>query len=106
MEGMKGLKPLTLQDLPCFRTVRGVLVEAVEVELAMTLSSSSSSSSCSCALLTKEGERKRERGSLRSRELRRWIIPGAFPVSIDEGAPLDLSVVAAAVFGQNGPQWT
>lgn len=51
-------------------------------------------------------EKERERGSLRSRELRHWIIPGAFPVPIEEGAPLDLSVVAAAVSGQNGPQWT
>lgn len=76
----------------------------MEVELAMTLPSSSSS------LLTEERGRdrgrERERGSPRSRELRRWIIPGAFPVPIEEGAPLDLSVVAAAVSGQNGPQWT
>lgn len=48
-------------------------------------------------------ERERERGSLRSRGLRHWIIPGAFPGPIEEGAPLDLSVVTAAVSGQNGP---
>lgn len=48
-------------------------------------------------------ERERERRSLRSRGLRHWIIPGAFPGPIEEGAPLDLSVVTAAVSGQNGP---
>lgn len=32
-----------------------------------------------------------------------WCFPGAYRGT---GAPLDLSVEAAAVFGQNGPQWT
>ncbi len=111
-EGGRGLCPLNLQDLPRFRTARRGGWSHAEQGYQWRHWKWNwpwpSPPPPPLPLLTKggEGERERERGSPRSRELRRWIIPGAFPVPIEKGAPLDLSVVAAAVSGQNGPQWT
>lgn len=82
-----------LQDLPCFSTGGGGSRVGTGRE-------PSRDPLLHLLFLTK---REREPGSQRSRELRPWIIPGAFPGPIEEGAPLDLSVVAAAVSGQNGP---
>ena len=101
-EGVRGLCPVSLQDLPCFRGVGLAKVEqGYQWRHWKWDRTWPSSPRLSCWL-----KKDRESTSLRSGELRRWIIPGAFPVPIEEGAPLDLSVVAAAVSGQNGPQWT